>query len=62
MAGDASRLATAQALPEATLGDIPFLGLGFNLQLENSDLHFWLCESQGGLMIFLNLFSFVSAD
>lgn len=44
VAGGASRLATAQAVLEATLGDVPFLGLSFNLQLENSGLQFWLSE------------------
>lgn len=42
--GGASRLATAQAALEATLGDVPFLGLSFNLQLENSGLQFWRSE------------------
>lgn len=44
VAGGASRLATAQAVLEATLGDVPFLGLSFNLQLKNSGLQFWLSE------------------
>lgn len=44
VAGGASRLATAQAVLEATLGDVPFLGLSFNLQLKNSGLPFWLSE------------------
>lgn len=44
VAGGASRLATVQAVLEATLGDVAFLGLSFNLQLENSGLQFWLSE------------------
>lgn len=46
--GGASRLATAQAALEATLGVVPFLGLSFNLQLKNSGLQFWLSECWGG--------------